>query len=108
MVLFAGCAQDSTSTAVPSTPAPGPTSTSRPPTAIPPSPTQAEIDRLLAIVAADPDDAEAHRDLGFAVLQRVRETADPSLYASAAWTPPSGRCAWPRGRRTTCSAMAWT
>ena len=32
---------------------------------------------------ADPADADAHRDLGFALLQRARETADPSLYAPA-------------------------
>ncbi len=47
------------------------------------SPTVAEIDRLRAIVAGDPTDAEAQRDLGFALTQRVRETADPSLYAPA-------------------------
>lgn len=47
------------------------------------SPTQAEIDRLLAVIQADPADGEAHRDLGFALLQRVRETADPSRYAAA-------------------------
>jgi tetratricopeptide (TPR) repeat protein len=34
-------------------------------------------------VAADPHDADAQRDLGFALVQRVRETADPSLYAPA-------------------------
>ena len=48
------------------------------------SPTVAEIARLEALVAADPADADAQRDLGFALLQRVRETADPSLYAPAA------------------------
>ena len=47
------------------------------------SPTQAEIDRLLAVVGADPEDAEAHRDLGFAFLQRARETAEPTLYEAA-------------------------
>ena len=50
----------------------------------PTSPTQADIERLQAAIAADPDDAEAQRDLGFALLQRVRETADPSLYEPAA------------------------
>ena len=54
------------------------------PSTAPTSPTQVEIDRLLAAVAADPDDAEAQRDLGLALLQRVRETADPSLYEPAA------------------------
>jgi tetratricopeptide (TPR) repeat protein len=47
------------------------------------STTAAEIDRLQAAIAADPTDAAAQRDLGFALLQRVRETADPSLYAPA-------------------------
>lgn len=45
--------------------------------------TVADIARLQAAVAADPADAVAQRDLGFALLQRVRETADPSLYAPA-------------------------
>ena len=45
--------------------------------------TVAEIARLQAAVTADPTDADAQRDLGFALLQRVRETADPSLYAPA-------------------------
>jgi len=48
------------------------------------SPTVAEIARLQALVTTDPTDADAQRDLGFALLQRVRETADPSLYAPAA------------------------
>jgi tetratricopeptide (TPR) repeat protein len=43
----------------------------------------AEIDRLRAGVEADPSDAAGWRDLGFAFSQRVRETADPSLYAAA-------------------------
>ena len=47
------------------------------------SATADEIDRLQAAIADDPSDAGAQRDLGFALLQRVRETADPSLYASA-------------------------
>jgi len=47
-------------------------------------PTVAEITRLQAAVAADPDDAAAQRDLGLALIQRIRETADPSLYAGAA------------------------
>jgi tetratricopeptide (TPR) repeat protein len=68
-------------------PAPSPSapSPSAPPESPQPtSPTQAEIERLQAVVATDPDDAEAQRDLGFALLQRVRETADPSLYEAAA------------------------
>jgi len=47
------------------------------------SPTVAEIARLRARVTADATDADAQRDLGFALVQRVRETADPSLYAPA-------------------------
>ena len=49
----------------------------------PASSTRAEIARLQALVAADPTNADAQRDLGFALAQRVRETADPSLYAPA-------------------------
>jgi tetratricopeptide (TPR) repeat protein len=49
----------------------------------PTSATRAEIARLQALVDADPGDAVAQRDLGFAILQRVRETADPSLYVPA-------------------------
>ena len=45
--------------------------------------TVAEIARLQAAVAADPDDAASQRDLGLALIQRIRETADPSLYAPA-------------------------
>lgn len=62
------------------TPAPAPSSNA--PTAT--SPTQAEIERLLAAVTADSNDAGSQRDLGLALLQRVRETADPSLYGPAA------------------------
>ena len=47
------------------------------------SATQAEIERLSARVEADPNDPATQRDLGLALLQRVRETADPSLYAPA-------------------------
>ena len=47
------------------------------------SPTIAEIQTLRARLGAYPDDAAALRDLGLALLQRVRETADPSLYAQA-------------------------
>lgn len=47
------------------------------------SPTVAEINRLRAAILSDPTDADAQRDLGFALTQHVRETADPSLYAPA-------------------------
>ncbi|MDO8483617.1 MAG: tetratricopeptide repeat protein [Candidatus Limnocylindrales bacterium] len=93
-MLVAGCASNVTPSAAPAssaaatspppgsgvTPAPSPPSGSPAPT----SPTQTEIERLLAAVAANPDDADSQRDLGFALLQRVRETADPSLYEPAA------------------------
>ena len=48
------------------------------------SPTVAQIARLQAAVQANPSDPVSQRDLGFALLQRVRETADPTLYAPAA------------------------
>lgn len=47
------------------------------------SPTVARIAELRARVGAEPRDADAQRDLGIALLQRVRETADPSLFAPA-------------------------
>jgi tetratricopeptide (TPR) repeat protein len=46
-------------------------------------PTQALIDFLTDRVAQEPTDGEAQRDLGLAILQRIRETADPSRYAAA-------------------------
>jgi tetratricopeptide (TPR) repeat protein len=47
------------------------------------TPTVAAIARLQAAVSATPADEDSQRDLGFALAQRVRETADPSLYAPA-------------------------
>lgn len=61
----------------------GPASGSPAPSAAVTSPTVAEINRLRAAVLADPSDADSQRDLGFALTQRVRETADPSLYGPA-------------------------
>ena len=93
VLLTAGCAgaarrhrrrRSSSTTAQPSAARQRPAGSARraaPPAAT--SPTVAEIARLEALVAADPTDADAQRDLGFALLQRVRETADPSLYAPA-------------------------
>lgn len=52
-------------------------------TPAPASATQIEVDRLLAAIAVNPDDAASQVDLGFALLQRIRETADPSLYSPA-------------------------
>ena len=65
-------------------PGPSPSAaTATPAPASPASPTAAEIARLLTASKADDADASTWRDLGFAYVQRVRETADPSLYASA-------------------------
>jgi tetratricopeptide (TPR) repeat protein len=47
------------------------------------SPTVAAIARLATAVQTDPQDSDSQRDLGLALVQRVRETADPSLYAPA-------------------------
>jgi tetratricopeptide (TPR) repeat protein len=100
-VLFAACAtalpSASTSPAASTAPVarvlpssamspPSPASSPAPtPTASPAasSPTVAEVARLEARIAETPDDADAQRALGFALAQRVRETADPSLYAPA-------------------------
>jgi tetratricopeptide (TPR) repeat protein len=41
------------------------------------------VEFLLDRVAADPDDADAQLELGLTLIQRLRETADPSLYAPA-------------------------
>jgi tetratricopeptide (TPR) repeat protein len=96
VLLTAGCAART-----PPSPPPGSSTTTSPgtlaslsatrppsPPPTPPpaatSPTVAEIARLQSLVTADPADPDAQRDLGFALLQRVRETADPSLYAPAA------------------------
>jgi len=57
------------------TPPPAPVATT--------SPTQELILFLLDVVAQDPTDGLAQRDLGLALLQRIRETADPSLYPAA-------------------------
>ena len=53
------------------------------PAPAPRSATADEIERLQAEIDSDPSDPVAQRDLGFAFLQRVRETADPALYAPA-------------------------
>jgi tetratricopeptide (TPR) repeat protein len=74
------------SAATQSAPSPATLSPSPAPTqAAPPTtpPTQGLIEFFAGRVAEDPDDAEAHLRLGLALLQRSRETADPSLYAAA-------------------------
>jgi tetratricopeptide (TPR) repeat protein len=87
LLALDGCSLDAAASPAPSAApaifvgsvdAPGPT-----PGPTPASPAAADIDRLRAHLAADPLDAAAWRDLGFALSQRVRETADPSLYAAA-------------------------
>ncbi|GAC1642407.1 MAG: tetratricopeptide repeat protein [Herpetosiphon sp.] len=45
--------------------------------------TEQMIAALQARLQRKPDDTKAYAQLGFAFLQRVRETADPSLYARA-------------------------
>jgi tetratricopeptide (TPR) repeat protein len=93
VLLTAGCSAGATPSASPAASAAA--APSRPPATLrasprpgssapATSPTVAEIARLEALTSSDPTDADAHRDLGFALLQRVRETADPSLYAPAA------------------------
>ena len=47
------------------------------------SPTQELIEFFAARVAEDPDDGEAQLQLGLALLQRIRETTDPSIYPAA-------------------------
>src|SRR6188508_2905048 len=100
VLLIAGCASatppSSSPSALPPSPAAAHFSTAPPaaPASSPPtvtSRTVAEIARLQALVSADPSDAEAQRDLGFALLQRVRETADPSLYVPASEALESAR-----------------
>jgi len=76
-----GPASPSTSARAPGDPRTAPSPSPSP--SSPTSRTAAEIARLQAAVEADPSDADAPRDLGFALAQRVRETADPSLYAPA-------------------------
>lgn len=101
LVLVAGCAGSAVpSGSVPPMPSTAPTvAPSVAPSVAPPSatpdvtpppaaaatisPTQERIDFLLDLVAIAPTEGEAQRDLGLALLQRIRETADPSLYPRA-------------------------
>jgi len=56
------------------------------PTVAPPPttpPTQGLIEFFAGRVAEDPDDGDAQLQLGLALVQRIRETADPSLYPAA-------------------------
>jgi tetratricopeptide (TPR) repeat protein len=45
--------------------------------------TQTRIDFLIGRIKDDPDDGDAQLDLGLTLLQRIRETADPTLYGPA-------------------------
>ena len=116
LVLAAGgCALTApgAATGPPASAPPDPGSTASPAPA-PGSATVDEIERLRAAIDADPSDAGAQRDLGFALLQRVRETADPSLYAPAeaaferARRPGAGRRARPRRHRRASSSASTT
>ena len=60
-----------------------PPSPSTTPGQSPAAETVAEIAALRDRLAANPDDPDTLRGLGLALLQRVRETADPSLYDQA-------------------------
>ncbi len=62
-------------------------------------PTQALIDLLVERVTADPDDGDAQLELGYALLQRIRETGDPSLYAVAERAFDAARRLLPRDPR---------
>jgi tetratricopeptide (TPR) repeat protein len=86
LLVIAGCGATSlgsTDALLRPTSAPAATSPPASPAPVAGSASADEVDRLQATIDADPSDAAAQRDLGFALLQRVRETADPSLYASA-------------------------
>ena len=93
VVIAAGCSTVPPASPLGTSPTPSPASlgsasSAAPdprPTASPSraSPTVAEIAHLQSAVTAHPNDGDAQRDLGFALTQRVRETADPSLYAPA-------------------------
>ena len=86
VLVVAGCALTSTASSDPTVQATSTAAESGPPATPAPAPRSAtvdEIEGLQAAIDADPSDPDAQRDLGFALLQRVRETADPSLYALA-------------------------
>lgn len=64
-------------------PSPGPIAAASGGSARVVSATVAEVARLQAAVNANPADENSQRDLGSALVQRVRESADPALYAPA-------------------------
>ena len=86
VLVLAGCAPTTPASPDPTVPPTTAAATNVAPASPSPAPRSAtvdEIERLQAVIDADPSDAGAQRDLGFALLQRVRETADPGLYAPA-------------------------
>ena len=86
VLVVAGCALTTPASPDPTVQPTGVAAATDPPASPSPAPGSAtadEIERLQSAIDADPSDAGAQRDLGFALLQRVRETADPGLYAPA-------------------------
>jgi tetratricopeptide (TPR) repeat protein len=84
--LVGACAgsPSASSTPVPAaSPSSAPSNPAPRPSAAPVSTTASQIVDLRTKLATKPDDPATLRDLGLALLQRVRETADPSLYAQA-------------------------
>lgn len=88
-VLLSACAGSAAPTTAPSPTLEPRLATPSPPASAVPGPsaaasgTLAEIAALRQRLVSNPDDPDALRSLGLALLQRVRETADPSLYAPA-------------------------
>lgn len=88
--------------AVARTPTPAPVSSMVATSPTPPAPapvdsaTQARVAFLVDRVQADPGDGDAQLELGLALLQRIRETADPSLYTPAAKALTAARRLLPR------------
>ena len=86
LVAVAGCAPTTPASPNPTVQPTSAAAATDPPASPAPAPGSAtadEVARLQAAIDADPSDTAAQRDLGFALLQRVRETADPALYAPA-------------------------
>ena len=87
-------------TAVPSAPAPSAAAPAPAATVPDPSPagsrTQALIEFLVGRVKADPADGDSQLTLGLTLLQRIRETADPSLYKPAEVALTAARRLLPR------------
>ena len=76
-------AEPSPMSSLPPAPTASPVARSSAPPPVSGNRTQERIDELRARLQSYPDDGGAYRDLGAALLQRVRETGDPALYAQA-------------------------